>query len=65
MNLIKDSVNMRMGADVGIANFLSGGIDSTSLIKIVSKDYNINSFSMSINESTYDESRWFNSVRDI
>ena len=36
MNLIKDSVNMRMGADVGIANFLSGGIDSTSLIKIIS-----------------------------
>ena len=64
MNLIKDSVNMRMGADVGIANFLSGGIDSTSLIKIVSKDYNINSFSMSINESTYDESRWFNSVSE-
>ena len=64
MNLIKDSVNMRMRADVGIANFLSGGIDSTSLIKIVSKDYNIHSFSMSINESTYDESRWFNSVSE-
>ena len=37
MNLIKDSVNMRMGADVEL-QFLSGGIDSTSLTKIVSKD---------------------------
>jgi asparagine synthase (glutamine-hydrolysing) len=64
MNLIKDSVNMRMKADVGIANFLSGGIDSTSLIKMVSKDYDINSFSMSVNESTYDESRWINSVSE-
>jgi len=64
MNLIKDSVNMRMKADVGIANFLSGGIDSTSLIKMVSKDYDIHSFSMSVNESTYDESRWINSVSE-
>ena len=62
MSLIKNSVDLRMQADVDIANFLSGGIDSTSIIKIASKNNNLNTFSMSINQSTYDESKWFNLV---
>ena len=62
MSLINNSVDLRMQADVDIANFLSGGIDSTSIIKIASKNNNLNTFSMSINQSTYDESKWFNLV---
>ena len=48
MSLIKNSVDLRMQADVDIANFLSGGIDSTSIIKIASKNNNLNTFSMSV-----------------
>ncbi len=65
MNLIKNSLSTRMEADVDIANFLSGGIDSTSLIKLASKNYDIYSFSMSVSKENYDESRWFNYVSKI
>ena len=65
MNLIKNSLSTRMKADVEIANFLSGGIDSTSLIKLASKGDDIYSFSMSVNEENYDESRWFNYVSEL
>ena len=50
-----------MQADVDIENFLSGGIDST-YNKIASKNNNLNTFSMSVNQSSYDESKWFNLV---
>ena len=65
INLIKNSLSTRMKADVEIANFLSGGIDSTSLIKLASKGDDIYSFSMSVNEENYDESRWFNYVSEL
>tara|TARA_Y100001970_G_scaffold293230_1_gene438667 strand:+ start:3252 stop:5045 length:1794 start_codon:yes stop_codon:yes gene_type:complete len=60
--LINDSVNLRMKADVDIANFSSGGIDSTSIIKIASEKSSLNTFSMSVGDSIYDESKWFNAV---
>lgn len=62
MALMENSVDLRMKADVEIANFLSGGIDSTSIIKMAAKNHKLNTFSMSINESDYDESKWFNAV---
>ena len=58
MSLIKNSVDLRMQADVDIANFLSGGIDSTSIIKMAAK--NKIKYFFNINESSYDESKWFN-----
>ena len=36
---MEDSVDLRMKADVEIANFLSGGIDSTSIIKMAAKNH--------------------------
>tara|TARA_B100000965_G_scaffold282202_1_gene240041 strand:+ start:26071 stop:27873 length:1803 start_codon:yes stop_codon:yes gene_type:complete len=62
IELMKESVNLRMRADVDIANFLSGGIDSTSIIKMASENNKLNTYSMSIYESSYDESKWFNFV---
>ena len=48
MNLFSDSVTKRMESDVDVANFLSGGIDSTSIIKMLSeKNHPVNSFSVS------------------
>ena len=62
-NLLLESINLRSDADVEVANFLSGGIDSTSLIKI-NHDNNIktNTFSVGYKDSKFDESVWFNQV---
>tara|TARA_X000000368_G_scaffold404209_1_gene379995 strand:+ start:18132 stop:19931 length:1800 start_codon:yes stop_codon:yes gene_type:complete len=62
-NIFSDSVNSRMESDVDVASFLSGGIDSTSIIKmLVENNYNVNSFSVGYGKDKYDESYWFNQV---
>ena len=65
LDLLIDSYSIRSKADVEISNLLSGGIDSTALIKIneLSKNRSTqNTFSVSIKDSEYDESFWFNQV---
>ena len=63
LSLLDDAVNIRVNADVDVANFLSGGLDSTSIIKIQKKNnVNTNSFSVGYKDSKYDESIWFNEV---
>lgn len=60
-----DSVAVRTKADVPIANFLSGGIDSTSIIKNMhDKGENINSFSIVFDEKKYNEQEWSSKVAD-
>ena len=62
-NLFNNSVESRLVSDVPVANFLSGGIDSTSIIKSIIKSNNeINTFSVSYGDEKYDESYWFNQV---
>ena len=61
--LFNDSVNSRLISDVPIANFLSGGIDSTSLIKCLNDNgKNVNTFSVSYDDDRYDESIWSSQV---
>ncbi len=61
--LFNDSVNSRLISDVPVANFLSGGIDSTSIIKCLKGNVkDINTFSVSYDDDVYDESKWFNKV---
>jgi len=65
LDLLIDSYSIRSKADVEISNLLSGGIDSTALIKIneISKNRSTqNTFSVSIKDSEYDESFWFSQV---
>ena len=62
-NHFNNSVESRLVSDVPVANFLSGGIDSTSIIKSISKSNNeMNTFSVSYGDEKYDESYWFNQV---
>jgi asparagine synthase (glutamine-hydrolysing) len=62
-NIFTDSVTLRKDADVEVATFLSGGIDSTSIIKnMYDSGHKINSFSVSVPNSKYDESLWANQV---
>ena len=63
--LFNDSVNSRLISDVPVANFLSGGIDSTSLIKCLNDNgKNVNTFSVSYDDNRYDESIWSSQVAD-
>lgn len=65
-DLFSESIDIRAKADVPIANFLSGGIDSTSIVKNLSdKSYNVNTFSVSVDNSDYDEKKWSQLVADF
>lgn len=55
----ESAIKIRQQADVPIANFLSGGIDSSSIIKnIYDRGDKINSFSVVFDEFKYNEQKW-------
>ncbi len=55
--ILTDSFNLRMVSDVPVGMFLSGGIDSTLLLAILSKKCGraLKTFTMGFNEKGYDE----------
>tara|TARA_B100001564_G_C20668067_1_gene684764 strand:+ start:82 stop:1884 length:1803 start_codon:yes stop_codon:yes gene_type:complete len=59
-NLFDNAVQIRQNADVPVAYFLSGGIDSTSIVKSAHQTSSdkINTFSVIQSNSKYDESQW-------
>ena len=62
-SILTESINLRTAADVPVANFLSGGIDSTSIVKnLVDNQKEVNSFSIYIEDSKYDESKYIKEV---
>ena len=62
-NIFSESVSLRVEADVPVSNFLSGGIDSTSIVKnMVDKGQAVNSFSVYIDNPKYDESEYIKQV---
>ncbi len=62
-DIFSESVNLRTTADVPVANFLSGGIDSTSIVKnLVDSEKKVNSFSIYLKENKYDESIYIKEV---
>lgn len=62
-NLFSEAVNLRISADVPVANFLSGGLDSTSIVKkLVDSGRDVNSFSVYFQDKKYDESIFINQV---
>ena len=62
-NLLLDAINIRQEADVDIAHFLSGGLDSTYIIKNLRKARkDTNTYSVGFNNKKYDETRWQNEV---
>lgn len=62
-SILTESIYLRTAADVPVANFLSGGIDSTSIVKnLVDNQKEVNSFSIYIEDSKYDESKYIKEV---
>ena len=58
-DLFSNAVSIRQNADVPVANFLSGGIDSTSIIKSITlQNKQVNTFSVGFESEKYDESNW-------
>jgi asparagine synthase (glutamine-hydrolysing) len=56
--LLEDSVKIRMNSHVPFGAFLSGGLDSASIVSLMSKNSElpIETFTIGFNESKYDES---------
>ena len=62
-SILTESIDLRTTADVPVANFLSGGIDSTSIVKnLVDNQKGVNSFSIYLEDSKYDESKYIKEV---
>ena len=61
--LFNNAVDKRLIADVPIANFLSGGLDSTAITKsIVESKKKSTSYSVVFDDKNYDESLWIDEV---
>lgn len=57
--IINEAISIRQSADVPVANYLSGGVDSSFLVKSLSKNNKpINTFSATYEDLKYDESIW-------
>ena len=62
-DIFSDSVDVRTKSDVPYATFLSGGLDSSSIVKSQHEKGNeINTFSVYMGSSTYDESKYCEQV---
>ena len=66
IDILEESVLLRTNSDVPFATFLSGGLDSTSIIKS-QKNMNleINSFSVYMNKSKFDEREYCEEVSKV
>lgn len=61
----RQSVKRRLIADVPLGIFLSGGVDSSSVVAVASEFIKPKTFSISFSESSYDESEFSREVADF
>lgn len=65
ISLFEDSVWKRLESDVPVSSFISGGLDSTAVIKAISKkDIKLNTFSMITDSKSFNETKYMKKVVD-
>ncbi len=65
-NILDDAVRIRLRADVPFGAFLSGGVDSSSVVGLMSQHLKqpVNTFSIGFNDPKYDESPFAQAAAD-
>lgn len=64
--LFEDSIKLQMRSDVPVGAFLSGGLDSSSIVSLAHREISdpINTFSTVYHQKGYDESKFIDTVVD-
>ena len=63
MEIFSNALRIRTYSDVPIATFLSGGLDSTSIVKnLYENNLRLDTFTVQMDSDKYDESTWSNEV---
>jgi len=58
-NLVKESIEEQMVADVPVGFFLSGGMDSSTVVALAAQNHNdVNTFSIGFKDKKHDETRF-------
>ncbi|MDC3103226.1 asparagine synthase (glutamine-hydrolyzing) [Acidimicrobiaceae bacterium] len=61
--ILSNAISIREQADVPVANFLSGGIDSSYIVKnMFDRGNEVNTFSIVLKDKKYDERKWSREV---
>ncbi len=64
---LKDAIRVRLRADVPLGAFLSGGIDSSAVVKLMSEqlERRVQTFCIGFDDPRFDESKFAQSVADL